>query len=199
MRLGDRRLLAGSDGGGRVGGAGASVGKLGFRGADLVERVIEISSTETAIKQIEIQAKFVEITQNNLKELSFDWLLGQSNFPKSNGVFLGGGTSGTDAAADGSGSGVRASDPILPAIGCGRAQRSAARETLASRWTIGWLRVSAEASASTPSSTSASTRSTPRTLASAFLKLARFSAGVTVEYSIRRVPSARRGGCRRSR
>jgi len=67
---------------------------------DLVERVIEISSTETAIKQIEIQAKFVEITQNNLKELSFDWLLGQSNFPKSNGVFLGGGTSGTAPQVD---------------------------------------------------------------------------------------------------
>ncbi len=30
-------------------------------------------------KQVEIEAKFVEITQNNLKELGFDWLLGQFN------------------------------------------------------------------------------------------------------------------------
>ena len=27
-------------------------------------------------KQVEIEAKFVEINQNNLKELGFDWLLG---------------------------------------------------------------------------------------------------------------------------
>ena len=62
---------------------------------DLVERVIEIQGNDNAIKQIEIQAKFVEITQNNLKELSFDWLLGQANFPKSGNIFLGGGTAGT--------------------------------------------------------------------------------------------------------
>jgi len=30
-------------------------------------------------KQVEIESKFVEITQNNLKELGFDWLLGQFN------------------------------------------------------------------------------------------------------------------------
>jgi general secretion pathway protein D len=45
---------------------------------------------------VEIEAKFVEITQNNLKELSFDWLLGQANVPGSGGgIFVGGGTSGT--------------------------------------------------------------------------------------------------------
>ena len=46
--------------------------------------------------QVEIEAKFVEITQNNQKELSFDWLLGQFNIPGSSpsGVFAGGGTSG---------------------------------------------------------------------------------------------------------
>ena len=30
-------------------------------------------------KQVEIESKFIEITQNNLKELGFDWLLGQFN------------------------------------------------------------------------------------------------------------------------
>lgn len=61
---------------------------------DLVERVIEVAGSESGVKQIEVQAKFVEITQNNLKELSFDWLLGQANVPGSAKVFLGGGTSG---------------------------------------------------------------------------------------------------------
>ncbi len=48
-------------------------------------------------KQVEIEAKFVEITQNNLKELGFDWLLGQFNIG-SNRLFGGGGTSGTAPA-----------------------------------------------------------------------------------------------------
>ena len=61
---------------------------------DVVERIVEIQDVNTAIKQIEIQAKFVEITQNNLKELSFDWLLGQANLPGSKNypLFFGGGT-----------------------------------------------------------------------------------------------------------
>ncbi|MEQ1850970.1 MAG: Amuc_1098 family type IV pilus outer membrane protein [Chthoniobacteraceae bacterium] len=62
---------------------------------DLVERIIEIQGVEGVIKQVEIQAKFVEITQTNLKELSFDWLLGPSNIPRNLNVFTGGGTSGT--------------------------------------------------------------------------------------------------------
>ena len=61
---------------------------------DLVERIIEIQGTEGVFKQIEIQAKFVEISQNNTKELSFDWMLGQSNIPGNYNVFTGGGTSG---------------------------------------------------------------------------------------------------------
>ena len=48
--------------------------------------------------QVEIESKFVEITQNNLKELSFDWLVGQSNIPDSGSVFVGGGTAGTSPA-----------------------------------------------------------------------------------------------------
>ncbi len=68
---------------------------------DLVERVVEIQGESTAVKQIEIQAKFVEITQNNLKELSFDWLLGQANLPGSSNypLFFGGGN-GAPASTD---------------------------------------------------------------------------------------------------
>jgi general secretion pathway protein D len=62
---------------------------------DFVETLIAAGSNVPA--QVEIEAKFVEITQNNLKELSFDWLLGQFNIPgsSSTGVFAGGGSSGT--------------------------------------------------------------------------------------------------------
>jgi general secretion pathway protein D len=69
---------------------------------DLVERVIEVTEAGSAIKQIEIQAKFVEITQNNLKELSFDWLLGQANVPgiSTQSLFFSGGTSGTSPQLD---------------------------------------------------------------------------------------------------
>ena len=69
---------------------------------DLVERVIEIQGSEV-VKQVEIMAKFVEISQNNLKELSFDWMLGPAHVRGSNGVFFGGGTPGTgqqSSAAD---------------------------------------------------------------------------------------------------
>ena len=62
---------------------------------DLIETIIESSGT-TGTVQIEIESKFVEISQNNLKELSFDWLLGAFNLPTSaSSLFGSGGTSGT--------------------------------------------------------------------------------------------------------
>ena len=60
---------------------------------DLIDTIVEAAGT-AAPTQVEIEAKFVEITQNNLKELSFDWQLGQFNIPGSSRVFGGGGTSG---------------------------------------------------------------------------------------------------------
>ena len=63
---------------------------------ELVDALVEQANV-SGPKQVEIEAKFVEITQNNLKELGFDWLLGQFNIPGSNRVFGGGGTSGTGA------------------------------------------------------------------------------------------------------
>ena len=71
---------------------------------DLVDTLVGNDSTGGGAAQVEIEAKFVEITQNNLKELSFDWLVGQANVPGSpTSLFVGGGTSGTApgrAAAD---------------------------------------------------------------------------------------------------
>ncbi len=61
---------------------------------ELVDALVEQANV-AGPKQVEIEAKFVEITQSNLKELGFDWLLGQFNVPGSHRLFAGGGTSGT--------------------------------------------------------------------------------------------------------
>ena len=60
---------------------------------ELVDALVEQANV-SGPKQVEIESKFIEITQNNLKELGFDWLLGQFNVPGSHRVFGGGGTSG---------------------------------------------------------------------------------------------------------
>ncbi len=60
---------------------------------DLVDAIVE--QLNLAIpKQVEIESKFIEITQNNLKELGFDWLLGPFNIG-GHKVFGSGGTSGS--------------------------------------------------------------------------------------------------------
>ncbi|MEY2546174.1 MAG: ral secretion pathway protein [Verrucomicrobiota bacterium] len=66
---------------------------------ELVDAIVEQANV-AGPKQVEIESKFVEITQNNLKELGFDWLLGQFNVPGSHRVFGGGGTSGTSPATN---------------------------------------------------------------------------------------------------
>ncbi|HEY4282903.1 MAG TPA: Amuc_1098 family type IV pilus outer membrane protein [Chthoniobacterales bacterium] len=74
---------------------------------ELVDAIVEQASV-AGPKQVEIEAKFVEITQNNLKELGFDWLLGQFNIGNHK-VFGGGGTSGAIT-----GPGVPAGSPDFP-------------------------------------------------------------------------------------
>lgn len=60
---------------------------------DIIDALVE-QANASGVKQVEIEAKFIEINQNNLKELGFDWLLGQFNVGNHK-VFAGGGTSGT--------------------------------------------------------------------------------------------------------
>ncbi|MBJ7327903.1 MAG: type II and III secretion system protein, partial [Chthoniobacterales bacterium] len=60
---------------------------------DLVDALVE-SSAGTAPSQVEIESKFVEVSQDNLKELGFDWLLGQFALAGGSGVYGGGGTTG---------------------------------------------------------------------------------------------------------
>src|SRR5438093_3171089 len=58
---------------------------------DFVDALVD-QANASAPKQVEIESKFVEINQNNLKELGFDWLLGP--FSLNGKVFGSGGTAG---------------------------------------------------------------------------------------------------------
>src|SRR6266404_9980210 len=59
---------------------------------DMVDVLVE-QANASGPKQVEIEVKFIEINQNNLKELGFDWLLGQFNIGNHK-LFGGGGTTG---------------------------------------------------------------------------------------------------------
>jgi general secretion pathway protein D len=78
---------------------------------DLVETLVENSSGQIT-HQVEIESKFVEISQNNLKELGFDWLLGQFGFGTT-GVFGSGGTSGNQFNSTAVAPGGTANYPFL--------------------------------------------------------------------------------------
>src|SRR5438093_1208294 len=65
---------------------------------DMVDVLVE-QANASGPKQVEIEAKFIEINQNNLKELGFDWLLGQFNIGNHR-VFGGGATSGQITAVN---------------------------------------------------------------------------------------------------
>ncbi len=58
---------------------------------DLIDQLVDIDN-DHAPTQVQIESKFIEVTQNNLKELGFDWLLGQFELPFGSGVYGGGGT-----------------------------------------------------------------------------------------------------------
>jgi len=58
---------------------------------DLIDVLVDAGSGDKPI-QVEIESKFLEITQNNLKELGFDWLLGP--FSIGGGTYGSGGTFG---------------------------------------------------------------------------------------------------------
>ncbi len=63
---------------------------------DLIDILVIAGNQGGGPTQVEIESKFVEVQQNNLKELSFDWLLGQANIPGggTERAFFSGGTSG---------------------------------------------------------------------------------------------------------
>src|SRR4029077_18580828 len=61
---------------------------------DMVDALVD-QANSSAPKQVSIESKFVEINQNNAKELGFDWLLGP--FSLNGKVFGSGGTVGNGA------------------------------------------------------------------------------------------------------
>ena len=66
---------------------------------DFVDALVDQANASQP-KQVEIESKFVEINQNNLKELGFDWLLGP--FSLNGKVFGSGGTAGNGVPTDAS-------------------------------------------------------------------------------------------------
>jgi general secretion pathway protein D len=64
---------------------------------DMVDALVD-QANSSAPKQVAIESKFVEINQNNLKELGFDWLLGP--FSTNGKVFGAGGTAGNGVPVD---------------------------------------------------------------------------------------------------
>lgn len=60
---------------------------------DLIDSLVEVSLA-TPPSQVEIESRFLEVTQNNVQELGFDWLLGAFNLAGGSGVYGGGGTAG---------------------------------------------------------------------------------------------------------
>jgi general secretion pathway protein D len=65
---------------------------------DMVDALVDQANASQP-KQVEIESKFIEITQNNLKELGFDWLLGPFNIGNHK-LFGAGGTSVNSPAAN---------------------------------------------------------------------------------------------------
>ena len=65
---------------------------------DMVDALVDQANASQP-KQVEIESKFIEITQNNLKELGFDWLLGPFKVGNK-GAFGSGGTSVNSPAAN---------------------------------------------------------------------------------------------------
>ena len=61
---------------------------------ELVDALVETATTAPET-QIEIKAKFLEISQTNLNELGFDWLLGSFELPGGSGIRGSGGTVGS--------------------------------------------------------------------------------------------------------
>src|SRR5213082_2323494 len=76
---------------------------------DMVDALVE-QANASGPKQVEIEAKFIEITQTNLKELGFDWLLGTFKIGKHK-LFGSGGSSGSGTAVN------SANFPVLDANG----------------------------------------------------------------------------------
>lgn len=64
---------------------------------DLIDYLVDAAMGIQQLR-VEIETKFLEVNQNNLKELGFDWTLGPVVIPGSQGVVVSGGGTQTNAA-----------------------------------------------------------------------------------------------------
>ncbi len=70
---------------------------------DIVDQLVQNLIDEGVPKQIMVEAKFVEIQQNNLKELGFDWIIGSFGLGQGDKLLAGGGSvGGSERVFDGS-------------------------------------------------------------------------------------------------
>jgi general secretion pathway protein D len=69
---------------------------------ELIDALVD-TSVATRPMQVEIEAKFLEVTQNNLNELGFDWLVGQFGLAGGSGVYGSGGTIGLNRSINNNG------------------------------------------------------------------------------------------------
>ncbi len=58
---------------------------------DIIDALVETTGNAPP-SQVEIESKFLEVTQNNLEEMGFDWLVGQFATPFGTGIYGSGGT-----------------------------------------------------------------------------------------------------------
>jgi len=80
---------------------------------ELIDSLVEISLA-TPPTQINIESKFLEVTQNNLQELGLDWLIGQFALPAGSGIYGSGGTSGNQGNTPSSNYPLGTGTPFVP-------------------------------------------------------------------------------------
>ena len=83
---------------------------------DLIDSLVEVSLA-TPPSQVEIESRFLEVTQNNVQELGFDWLLGAFQLGGGSGAYGGGGTAGNMAGNVGTFPFTQGGVPTAPPVG----------------------------------------------------------------------------------
>jgi general secretion pathway protein D len=94
---------------------------------DLIDSLVEVSLA-TPPSQIQIESRFLEVTQNNLQELGFDWLLGSFNIPGT-GIYMGGGTVGNQTVNSGTVPFNNGGSPVGSINGTGTGNMTAGNRT----------------------------------------------------------------------
>ena len=95
---------------------------------DVVDILIE-QSQDSRPSQIEVTSRFLEVKQNNLQELGFDWLMGAVNLPAGSGVYGGGGNVGNQTANSGTYPFNSGGAPVGSITGSGTGNLSAGNRT----------------------------------------------------------------------